>query len=118
MLTAHKTPDPTVGQSLSEITAYFRAALPETEVAIRNTQGGILAFLIAKVVDTKPRVGRIYTDKSGLMGGNAWYAKSGKSCLHPTGQSRLFIPTDAVRAFLAAYPHGLMTYNTYTPEIG
>lgn len=112
----HETDDPTEGQTLEAIEKYLRDVQENDDVAIRNTHGGILSFKIAKVTGTKPSSGRLYTDSAGLSGGTAWYMKHGKNAFHPTGQARLFIPTDEVRAFIGANPIGVMTYKTHTPE--
>lgn len=111
----HETDDPAEGQTLEAIEKYLRNAQENDEVAIRNTHGGILSFKIAKVTGTKPSSGRLYTDTSGLTGGTAWYMKHGKNAFHPTGQSRLFVPTEKVRSFIENNPTGVMTYKTYTP---
>lgn len=108
--------DPSYGQSLNEIESFLRKATEATTVAIRNTQGGILVFHLAEVTGSNPRSGRLYTDKAGGWGGSAWYMKSGKNCRHPSGQSRLFIPTPEVRSFLEKNPTGVLCYNTHTPE--
>ena len=107
--------DPSRGQTLAQIEAYLRGVEEGDEVAIRNTHSGILEYRIATVTGTKPRAGRLYTDQAGGYGGTAWYMKSGKNCFYPGGQSRLFVPTNNVRAFAANRPL-VLTYNTHTPE--
>ena len=111
-----ETDDPAEGQTLEEIEKYLRNVQENDEVAIRDTHGGILSFKIAKVTGTKPSSGRLYTDAVGMTGGRAWYMRHGKNTFHPTGQSRLFMVTDAVKAFIDANPNGVMTYKTYTPD--
>ncbi len=108
--------DPTQGQTLKMIESYLRAVEEGSKVAIRDTHGGILMFQIAVVTGMKPRSGRLYTDKSGGTGGAAWYMKTGKNCYHPTGQSRLFIPTIEVRNFLQNHPAGILKYDNHAPE--
>lgn len=108
--------DPTGDQMLAIIEKYLRATEVDDEVAIRNTHGGILTFQLATVIGLNPEKGRLYTDRPGESGGTSWYIRTGKNTFHPTGQSRLFIPTDAVRAFLQNHPLGLLTYTTHNPE--
>jgi hypothetical protein len=51
------------------------------------------------------------------MGGSGWFAKSGKSAFHPTGQSSLVEATPAVRAFIKQYPNGSGSYiSRHHPE--
>lgn len=111
-----KLDDPTHGQTLKVIESYLRAVVEGSEVAIRNTHGGILMFQIAIAIGTKPQSGRLYTDTAGGMGGSAWYMKTGKNCFYPTGQSRLFVPTMQVQTFLRDHPSGILSYVTHTPE--
>lgn len=88
--------DPSSTQSRGEIEQYLRSLVKGDPVAIRSTQAGMLEFKVTHVTETKPKVGRIYTEHSGGWGRNAWYAKSGKNCNAPTGQSTLVIPTQEV----------------------
>jgi hypothetical protein len=41
-------------------------------------------------------------------GGAAFYAKSGKSCFYPGGQSNLVVPTKEVLAWSTDYPRGVL----------
>jgi hypothetical protein len=110
--------DPSMGQTLADIETFLRSAGHETEVAIRNTHAGRREYVIAKVTGSNARAGRVYTNKSGASGGTAWYMKSGKNCFHPKGQSRLFIPTDEIRAFIAGFPQGVGgEYLHYQPDM-
>ena len=68
-----------------------------TSVAVRNTQGGLLHYLPAKVV----RLGRgrfeIQLDERyGIGTGGSTFYYSGKNCWHPKGQTRLVIPSREV----------------------
>lgn len=97
--------DPSKDQTLDQIEAYLRSREVGDTVAIRSTQNHMLEFKLAEVTGIKR--GRLYTEKAGGTGGLAWYAKSGKNCFHPKGQSMLVIPTDEVRAFIEKHPRGL-----------
>lgn len=110
-----KITDPATGQSLADIEAFLRSGEPGADVAIRNTHVGILEFVIVQIESVNPKSGRLYTNKPGKLGGAAWYMTSGKSCMHPKGQSRLFIPTDAIRDYVATHPAGTLSYAVYTP---
>ena len=105
---------PTNDQTLSQIEGFLRSVNEGDEVAIQNTHGGILEYSITKMTSVKPP--RLYTEQSGNYGGNSWYMKSGKSTRFPTGQARLFIPTEHVRRFVELHPRGVMTYRTHRPQ--
>ncbi len=70
-----ETKDPSTEQLAIDVETYLRAAKEGDEVAIRNTHGNTLLFQIAKVTDTNPRSGRLYTSKAGFSGGSAWFMK-------------------------------------------
>jgi hypothetical protein len=91
---------PCFGQSAEEIESWLRANVKiDVSVAIRNTQAGLLYYVPAKVVRLARGRFEIQPEEMyGLgTGGNTFYY-SGKNCWHPKGQTRLVIPTDAVRA--------------------
>ena len=71
-----------------------RALQPGDQVILWSCAGGYEDRRVATVVEV--RRGRIYTDTDAMFGGghagNSWYAKSGKNCDAPTGQSKLLIP--------------------------
>lgn len=98
-----KIEDPATGQGLAEIEEYLRSVNPGDEVAIRNSQGGFLQYRITVVTSARPGKGRLYTQHAAAYGGVAWYMKSGRNCYSPNGQSQLFIPTDAIRDYIAAH---------------
>ena len=98
--------DPVVGQTDETISAYLLRCSTGDAVAIRSTQGIGVKYVITALSDVDPRKGRLYTITSASWGGRAWYRKTGKSCLHPKGQSRLVEPTEAVRDFASRYPIG------------
>jgi hypothetical protein len=85
-----------------------RGLLPDRDLAaIRATQGHFLGFKIDKINDVNPKRGRVYLETGDSWGGRAYYAKSGKSCFHPTGQSALVVPTADVMAYAEKYCDGL-----------
>lgn len=88
--------DPSSKQTKCEIEQYLRSVNEGDQVVIRSTQGGLLELRITQVTGFNPSKGRLYTEHSGGWGGTAWYAKSGKNCLSPKGQSTLVIPTKEV----------------------
>ena len=75
---------------------------PGDAVAVRETQGHVLEYHLATVGAV--RRGRIYLDKAAAWGGSSWYARSGKNCWSPKGQSRLVIPTEPVRDWIERRP--------------
>ena len=102
--------DPSAVQEAMEIEQFLRATKEDDEVVIRNTHGGILMFLIAKVIGKKLSSGRLYADKTGLYAGPGWFMKSGKNCRYPTGQANLVIPTPEVLRFIEEHPQGHSLY--------
>lgn len=100
------TRDPLAGVTAEEITAGLLLLGPDDEVAIRNTQGGCLQYVITKVEGLNLRAGRFYTKHPAGNGGTAWYRKTGKNCFHPTGQSRVVPVNDAIRAYVEQFPKG------------
>lgn len=68
-------------------------------VAVRHTQGGFLMYSKAKVV--RIGIGRFEVDSLGpghfSQAGLTFYY-SGKNCVHPKGQTRIVVPTEAVLA--------------------
>lgn len=110
------TKPPYFGQSAEQIEAWLRANIQiGANVAVRNTQGGLLHYLPAKVV--RLARGRFEVEPGETYGlgasGNTFYY-SGKNCWHPKGQTRLVIPTSEV---IAAYgPPGALglSYGPFT----
>ena len=92
------TEPPCYGQSAEQVEAWLRANIQiGTTVAVRNTQGGLLHYIPARVV----RLGRgrfeIQPEETyGLGTGGSTFYYSGKNCWHPKGQTRLVIPTSEV----------------------
>ncbi|MDU7524873.1 MAG: hypothetical protein E7K72_26490 [Roseomonas mucosa] len=88
------------------------------EVAIRETHGHMLRFVITTVTDTKPSAGRLYTASPGQTnhGGVAWYMKSGLNCFAPKGQATLVLATPAVKDFAARHPDGTTHYRVPSLE--
>jgi hypothetical protein len=75
--------DPSTGQSPEQITAYYRNAKPGDVAVIRETQYGMLRFIVTTIKDVNPRRGRVYLAQEASWGGCAFYAKSGKNCWSP-----------------------------------
>lgn len=94
------TKPPCFGQSAKQVEAWLRANVQiGTTVAVRNTQGGLLHYVPARVVrigqgrfEVKPE------ETHGLGRGGSTFYYSGKNCWHPKGQTRLVIPTSEVAA--------------------
>jgi len=63
----------------------------------------LLHYRITVVTSASPGKGRLYTQHAAAYGGGAWYMKSGRNCYSPNGQSQLFIPSDAIRDYIAAH---------------
>jgi hypothetical protein len=91
--------DPTEDQTEISIGEFLRTITVGDEVAIRETHGGLLRFILAKVDNIKKDKGRLYTDKDGYAG-HAWHIRTGRSCRYPTGQSHLVEPRSPVRKFI------------------
>jgi hypothetical protein len=107
--------DPSKPQTADQIEAYLRGCKVGDRVPIRNTQNHTLEFKIVEVMGIAP--GRLYTNQSpGWGGGAAWFLRSGKNCRHPTGQSKLVIPTDEVRAFAEKHPRGASVFGLATAD--
>jgi len=100
--------DPALGQTEKTISIYLSKCSAGDAVAIRNTQGIGVAYLITVIEDINQSKGRLYTATPSRSGGKAWYRKTGENCFHPKGQSRLVEPTEAVRNFASRYPMGRM----------
>lgn len=88
---------PCADQTAPEIEAYYRAVQPGSEVAIRETHGGMLRYYLSTV--DKLNRGRVYP-----IGHQSFFAKSGSICSAPHGQCSLVVPTAAVKAFAEANP--------------
>lgn len=103
---------PCADQNQPAIETYYRAVQIGSEVAIRETHGGILRYFLSTV--DKINRGRIYP-----KGHQSFFAKSGSMCSAPHGQCNLVVPTDAVKAFVAANPpnYGLC-YSRYVVDSG
>jgi hypothetical protein len=52
--------------------------------------------VVDKIAEGSPKRGRIYLEHGEDYGGKAYYAKNGKSCFQPKGQSHLVVPTESV----------------------
>lgn len=87
-------------QTADQLAAYYRNVKSGDVAVMRCTQGHILEYKIDKISDTKPRLGRVYLEQGEGFGGRAYYAKTGKSCYQPTGQTNLVVPTEEVLAWI------------------
>lgn len=92
---------PCIDQTGADVAAYYRGAAVGAPAVVRQTQYGRLQYHVTEVEGGNPRSGRIY-----IKGHGAFYAKSGKNCFHPTGQTSLVVPTAEVLAWAAAHPQG------------
>jgi hypothetical protein len=82
--------DPSETQTDEQIEQHYRNVSIGDRAAIRSTHHGWLQFKITSIDGLKR--GRIYVAEGCPWGGRAYYAKHGKSCYAPTGQSRLVVP--------------------------
>jgi hypothetical protein len=87
-------------QSDAAISKYYLNIKVGDPVCVKETQYGLLRYYITTVEAIKR--GRIYP-----VGHHAFWAKTGKNCWQPMGQSRLVIPTEKVRIFALKYPPDL-----------
>ncbi|MDB5964162.1 MAG: hypothetical protein JWQ72_662 [Polaromonas sp.] len=86
-------------QTPEQITSYYRNVQVGGVACVRDTHYGMLRYFLDDVERLHPKNGRIYLEKHG-----GFFAKSGKNCSEPTGQCSLAVPTEAVRAYIAANP--------------
>ncbi len=108
--------DPTEDQTELSIGEFLRTITVGDEVAIRETHGGLLRFILTKVDNIKKKNGRLYTNKEGYAG-CAWYIRTGRSCRYPTGQSHLVEPTSVVRKFVGQQGEHGKYYSRRSPEL-
>ena len=92
--------DPTEDQDAAQVEAYYRAVKPGDGAVVRCTQGNLLRFVVDKIAEGSPKRGRVYLEHGEDHGGKAYYAKNGKSCFQPKGQSHLVVPTEVVMAWI------------------
>lgn len=117
MLPESKMDPSEIPEVYRRLQAVLRTLKPGDPVAIRHTQGGLLVFVITEVVGVVK--GRIETKDASFYGFNRWYAKSGKNCMNPKGQSSLVEATPEVRAWAAEHGSlGTSRYKTrYHPDV-
>ena len=92
---------PCVDQTETDVAAFYRSASAGDHAVVRHTQGGRLVYEVREIEDTNPERGRVF-----VRGSGAFYAKSGKNCFHPKGQTRLVVPTPEVLAWALEHPQG------------
>jgi hypothetical protein len=97
-------------QTQELVETYYRNVKPGDVAVIRCTQGNILTYRIDTITDTNPKRGRVYIAEGDAWGGRAYYAKNGKSCMSPTGQNNLVVPTDEVRKWIKDHPGTVLSY--------
>jgi hypothetical protein len=107
-------------QTQTQVESYYRNVKPCDVAVIRDTQGNIFGYRIDKITDTNPKRGRVYLEKGDSWGGRAYYAKNGKSCMSPTGQINLVVPTEEVFEWIkensGVLGNGIMSYEVdYDP---
>ena len=90
---------PCIQQTEKDVERYYKAAALNAAAIVRQTQGGLLRYHLTFVENR--RGARIHIHNFG-----DFYAKSGKNCFHPTGQTRLVVPTAEVLGWLAEHPFG------------
>lgn len=113
------TNSPCFDQTPEAVEAWLRSnVVVGTEVVIRNTQGGLLQYRLARVVRVgkgRCHVAPVLPDGKEAPSESFYF--SGKNCWHPKGQTRLVIPTPATiaaceacrsgRSFLTGMPHSI-----------
>ena len=87
-------------QTAQQVEDYYRNVKEGDVAVIRDTQGNIFGYRLDKITGTNPRLGRVYIENGDSWGGRAYYAKNGKSCMSPTGQINLVVPTEEVSAWM------------------
>lgn len=95
-----KYTDPTANQTAEDVERYYRNVKPGDAAVVRCTQGNLLRFVVDRIAEGSPKRGRIYLEHGESYGGKAYYAKNGKSCFHPQGQSHLVVPTEEVLSWI------------------
>lgn len=92
---------PCADQTEEEVEGWLRENVAVgAEVAIRQTQGGLLRYQrgrIVRVAKGRFEVAAERRDGTYSESGETFYS-SGKNCWHPKGQTRLVIPSPAVVA--------------------
>ena len=107
----NRQPSPCFEQTKEQIEAWLRANVEmDTEVAVRETQGDHLLYTIAPV----DYLGK---GRFGVKTFGSFYY-SGKNCFHPKGQTRLVIPTNAVREFIQRHPRGVSWLDKNSYRVG
>lgn len=91
-------------QTAKQVEDYYRNVKEGDIAVIRCTQHYALEYHLTKISGTNSKLGRIYLEAGDPWGGAAWYAKNGKSCYRPTGQSNLVVPTPEVLEWVAGEP--------------
>jgi len=89
-------------QNAKHIAEYYRNVSPGDVAVVRNTHGHFLEYRLDEITGTNPKRGRVYLKQEG-----AFYAKNGKNCFHPTGQSNLVVPTPEVLSWIKDRGDGL-----------
>ena len=102
---------PCAYQTADDIAEYYKAAEVGAVAVVRNTQYHMLEYMVTEIEGTNPRLGRVY-----VRGSGAFYAKSGRNCFHPKGQTSLVVPTDEVLEWAKAHPRGDFDWWTFPPE--
>jgi hypothetical protein len=98
-------------QTAEQVEQYYRNVKPGDTAVIRCTQNNALEYQLTKVSETNPKRGRVYVEQDDAWGGSAYYAKNGKSCFHPTGQSNLVVPTPEVLQWIEENPRYTLDWN-------
>lgn len=102
---------PCVDQTEAEIARYYRSAPMGAVAVVRHTQGGLLQYDVTEVEGQNPGRGRVYIKNAG-----AFYAKHGRNCYQPKGQTALVVPTPAVLEWARAHPRGEFGLSIYRPK--
>jgi hypothetical protein len=96
-------------QTQEMVETYYRKVKEGDPAVIRCTQGHILEYRVDKITGTNPKLGRVYVEEGDPWGGRAYYAKHGKSCMSPTGQVNLVVPTDEIMTWIKEKPGTVLT---------
>lgn len=92
---------PCMDQTVKDVEAYYGVADVGAVAVVRQTQNHQVKYSVSSIGAVPVRSGRVYVEGFG-----AFYRKNGKNCFHPTGQTRLVVPTEQVLSWAAAHPCG------------
>jgi hypothetical protein len=87
---ARRGSDPSAGQSEQTVGEYLSKCTIGDEVAIRNTQAGLLCFRITKITGFNDKRSRVYTDHHELLAVQAFHFEPQASIARGVGRTTRF----------------------------